>query len=669
MQPTETYRKEIDGLRAIAICGVILYHNFPYIIRGGFLGVDIFFVISGFLISSIIFKEVDQGIFNLSNFWERRIRRIYPALLSLIIVTLILTYFIYLPIDFQGVGRSVVSLSLAASNIYFWLKTDYFGPTADIIPLLHTWSLSVEAQFYFFFPLLILGVQKLREKHRVVILFTLLTLSILLCILVKGEAFSTAFFLLPHRAWELLIGSLLATNLIGSSLRNTNRFYLEGLTAIGLLLILSSFIFLQGNRDYELTTSLIPCIGTALIILSNTGQVTLFGNILTLKPMSYIGKISYPLYLWHWTFLVLVKYDSLNMLQYIEKLEVLTIVFIVSAISYHFLELPFRRKLFMKSQHSLFIFLTASLVFLFVIGTAINKTGGVPSRLDKSILKKYQEAFKEYSANCSFQNLNNQLCSKTPLEKDPDIILWGDSHASALAPVFDSLATKYNVNVWHYGCYPVLGVYRADKKNDLSSHTSCYNINNEFLNYIKDYKVKNIVFASFWTQFTDRNEVPIKGNGQSPIYYSDQSTKSNSRWEAQKVFKVNFENTIDVLTKLNIHVYILKQVPQHLNWIPNQLVKFERNGWNLDLLGRPLKEHTERQKFVNSVFENISALNNHVTILDATDLLCQPNSFCKGSAEEHSLYRDYSHLSLYGSYFLQPIFEPLFEEISSTKIK
>lgn len=671
MQPTETYRREVDGLRAIAICGVILYHNLPDVVTGGFLGVDIFFVISGFLISSIIYKEVDQGIFNLANFWERRIRRIYPVLLSLIIITLILTYFIYLPIDFQSVGRSVVSLSLAASNVYFWLKTDYFGPTAESNPLLHTWSLSVEVQFYFLFPFLILGVKKLGQKYLMVTLFTLLSISMLLHIFAKSDEFATAFFLLPHRAWELLIGCLLATNLIGNSCRSVNRFFLEGLTAIGLLLILSSFFFLQGSRNYPLTTNLIPCVGTALIILSNTGRLTLLGKTFTLKPISYIGKISYSLYIWHWMFLVLGKYESLNTLQYFEKLEVLTIAVIVSTISYHFLEQPFRRKILIQSQYSLFIFLAASLVLLFSIGITINAKKGVPSRLNESILKKYQEAFEVKPVGCTFQNLNDNLsvCSKTAIEKEPDIILWGDSHAGSIAPVFDDLATKNNVTVWRYACYPVLGVYRADKEDGLNSSSSCANINNRFIKYLEGHRIRNIVLASFWTQFTNGNEVPIKGNGQSSAYYSDSSIRSNSRREAQEVFKRNFENTIDVLTKMNIHVYIFKQVPQHLNWIPNQLIKFEKNGWSLDLLGRPLKEHTERQSFVNSVFENISARNNNVTILDATNLLCQPNSFCKGSAEGHSLYRDYNHLSLYGTYFIKSIFEPLFEGIGSTKIK
>ena len=162
------YKPEIDGLRAIAVCGVIFFHSFPDNFKGGFLGVDNFFVISGYLIGAIIYREYAQGQFRLIDFWERRIRRIYPALILIVFLTLILTYHAYFPVDFQSVGRSTVALSLFASNIYFWLKTGYFNPTADTIPLLHTWSLAVEEQFYFIFPILFLGISKVREKFIII---------------------------------------------------------------------------------------------------------------------------------------------------------------------------------------------------------------------------------------------------------------------------------------------------------------------------------------------------------------------------------------------------------------------------------------------------------------------------------------------------------------------
>ena len=185
--------------------------------------------------------------------------------------------------------------------------------------------------------------------------------------------------------------------------------------------------------------------------------------------------------------------------------------------------------------------------------------------------------------------------------------------------------------------------------------------NRELIEYIENQDIENIVLASFWAQFTDGREVPIKGAGQFPTYYSDSLIKSESRQDAKKVFKRNFDITLDVLTKLNVHVCVFKQVPQHLKWIPNQLAKFEKNGRNLDSIGRPLGEHAERQNFVNSVFEGLSQ-NDHVTTLDPTTFLCQPNSFCKGVSGGQALYRDYNHLSLYGLEYLKMMFEPMFKK-------
>lgn len=670
MNSNPDYRAEIDGMRAIAVCGVILFHNFPSIAKGGYLGVDIFFVISGFLISSIIFKEIDQNKFSLIDFWDRRIRRIYPVLLCIAIVSLLFTYFVYLPIDFQSLGRSIVSLSLAVSNYYFWLKTDYWGPTSDTVPLLHTWSLSVEAQFYVLFPLLILSIKNLSEIKVFTILFSFFVFSIWLCTLAKGEGLSAAFFLLPHRMWELLLGCLLATNVVGGFLsRSGNRNLKELLTVIGLALIFSSFFLLNPNPKTILIANLIPCLGAALIIHSNSGHITKTGNCLRLKPIAYVGKISYSLYLWHWVLLVFAKYQTLKLLTNFEKLEILALVFLASIITYHFIEQPFRKKKFLPEQSSLFKFFAASLLMLFAMGLTIEHTKGDPSRLNQSALEKYKEAFQKKPLECKNKNLTKNLivCINGPLKKGVDLVLWGDSHATVLAPLFEELASKHNISLWNYFCYPVLNVYRTDREDGIDS-SHCYKSNKEILKYIDTHNISNVLLTSFWTNFTDRREILIKGAGQRPAYYSDSSTISNSILDSRKVFQRNFENTIKTLIKLNVHVYILKQAPQHLSWIPNQLAKFERNGWDIDSIGRPLEEHVARQKFINFEFRKFSP-NKHVTFLDPAVLLCQPNSFCKGVANGSALYRDYNHLSYVGSKFLVSMFDPIFERIGQSKLE
>ena len=669
MKINPDYREEIDGVRAVAVCGVILFHSFPNIVKGGFLGVDVFFVISGFLISSIIYKEVDQSRFKLIDFWERRIRRICPVLICIAIVSLVFTYFIYLPIDFQIMGRSLVALSLAASNIYFWLKTDYWNPISDTEPLLHTWSLSVEAQFYIFFPLLILSIRNLSRRKVFIILLSFFVFSIWLCALAKGERVSAAFYLLPYRMWELLLGALLATNVMGGLWNGGENGNLKELLAtMGLGLIILSFLLVEPNPETILIANLVPCLGTALIIHSNSDHITQAGNFLRLKPMSYIGKISYSLYLWHWVLLVFLKYQSLELPSDAKKIGVLIFVVLFSMITYHFIEQPFRKREYLEKKSSLFKVTVAFLLIFTTVGLALDYTKGIPSRLSQSTVEKYNEAFLKKPLECRKQNLTKDLvvCSNGPLEKGVDLILWGDSHANVLAPLFERLAYENNISLWSYFCYPVLGVYRTDKEDGIDS-SHCYKSNKEFIKYIETHNISNVLLTSFWTNYTEGKEIPMKGAGHFPAYYSDSFTKSKDIQEAKMVFQRNFQRTIETLIKLNVHVYIVKQVPQHLSWIPNQLAKFERNGWDIDEIGRPLEEHIIRQKFIDSVFE-IFLQNKHVTFLDPFILLCQPNSFCKGVASGSALYRDYNHLSLVGSKFLKSMFDPIFKMIGQNKL-
>ncbi|MCP4923786.1 MAG: acyltransferase, partial [bacterium] len=344
------YRPEIDGLRALAVLPVLFYHAGIPGFSGGFVGVDVFFVISGYLITSIILKEIEAGTFTLSHFWERRARRILPALFTVIISCFIAGWFFLLPGDYKELGDSALAQSFFVSNVFFWRKVGYFATAAETKPLLHTWSLSVEEQFYIFFPLLLLVFSKFcSRKNLLKFVMAGLVLSLTLCIWIQHSKIAfelspiwfdnagAAFYLLPTRMWELLIGAALTFSPIAL---NFNRRATFGV--FGIFGILTAIVFYNDQTIFPGYTALLPCMGAALILWSNERKVNIVGRFLSLKPLNFIGKISYSLYLWHWPLLAFPQYWLDRKLSILEACLALTITFFLSILSLKYIEMPFR---------------------------------------------------------------------------------------------------------------------------------------------------------------------------------------------------------------------------------------------------------------------------------------------------------------------------------------
>lgn len=289
------YRADIDGLRAVAVMGVVLYHA-GLGVPGGYVGVDIFFVISGFLITGLILKDLERGSFSMVNFWERRARRIFPALAVVVATCLVVGWFLMLPFGYLVMAQSAIALTFFASNFQFWRTADYFGPVAEENLLLHTWSLSVEEQFYLIVPLLMVALYSLRKRA----LLPWAAACGVIVSLVLSEWWlrhdpSGAFYLLPSRTWELATGSLLA---FARPFRPA--FKPAWIGVFGLLLILFSYLFYSEKTAFPGIAAIPPVLGTALIIWSGNAGQTLFHRAVAWQPLVHIGLLSYSLYLWHW---------------------------------------------------------------------------------------------------------------------------------------------------------------------------------------------------------------------------------------------------------------------------------------------------------------------------------------------------------------------------------
>ncbi len=335
--PDRQYRPDIDGLRAVAVMAVLLFHaglGCP----GGYVGVDVFFVISGFLITRLILQEVQDGRFSLARFWERRIRRIFPILFVVIGVTLVLAWTYVWPYEFAAIANSALWMSVMASNFYFWGDTGYFGGPAEFKPLLHTWSLSVEEQFYLLYPLfLMIAVKWFSSKSLPMLLGIVFVASLSISIAGVFLAASATFYLLPTRAWELMAGGLLV---VGANSRFRPR-QNEVVAVVGLAMILVSIFLFDRNTRFPGAAALLPVGGTAAIIYANTNHATTIGRVLSCRPLVFTGLISYSLYLWHWPLLIFgqIRFWEVPNI----KLLVLVFCYVLSIITWRWVETPFRR--------------------------------------------------------------------------------------------------------------------------------------------------------------------------------------------------------------------------------------------------------------------------------------------------------------------------------------
>jgi peptidoglycan/LPS O-acetylase OafA/YrhL len=652
MNSINKQRAEINGLRGIAVLAVVLFHLDCTWTQGGFVGVDIFFVISGYLITQLIIQDLEQGAFRFTEFWLRRARRLLPALSCVVFFAFIMSWLLFLPDDFKSFGRSLLSLAFFSSNLYFWLKTGYFTAPAETKPLLHTWTLAVEEQFYLLFPLLLYVVTRYFQPFRRYIVLVLGLFSFILTFYMISSHQLAAFFLLPTRAWELLVGSLIALGIFREGYKISQRNN-EIISFVCILAIGFSIFFYNHNTLFPGMAALLPCLGVAGIIITNQKQLTRVGRGLTAKPLVMIGLISYSWYLWHWVFIVFLKYVSDNTITLFQTILIFVFSFFIAWLSYIFIENPIRQKKVLIQSKTMLIFSLFVLGFAVLAGIIIDITNGVPNRLKPSILAIYNEAFYHPSVceNVTISK-NVTVCSNNIKAEKPDLVLWGDSHANALLPLIQKLAAQHHFTFWYYACIPVLDVYKVDESTSLKK-SHCYASNHEMMSIIQEKHIKHVLLASFWTQFTKGREMLIEGAGQRDPFYADELIQSTSSKEAELVFKKHFTMTINQLNNTGAMVWIMRQVPTHRYWVANQLAKALKYGEDPNRIGRPLKDYVKRQQFMNSYFDNIA--NNRVRLISPDAVLCH-QEFCYGSQKGHALYFDFNHLSTYGALTLEPIF-------------
>ncbi len=430
------YRAEIDGLRAVAVIPVILFHaGFEYF-SGGFVGVDVFFVISGYLITTIILSEKDLGTFSLINFYERRARRILPPLFLVMLVSLPFAWVWLLPSDMKDFSQSLIAVSTYVSNILFWRQTGYWGAANELKPFLHTWSLAVEEQYYIIFPLFLMLMWRFRKRW---IFSAFLVIAAASLAIAQWGAYNkpTAnFFLLPTRGWELAIGASIAFYLLyrKQTVRTllSHRFINEVLGLVGLLMIGYAIYAFDETVPFPSFYALVPTIGAGLIILFTSSQ-TLVGRLLGTKLLVGIGLISYSTYLWHQPLFAFARHRSLAEPSGLLFAVLAALSFPLAYLSWRYIERPFRKKGGVSRQ-TIFVFAIIGSVVFIVIGLAGHMTNGFGGRTTKNgiTLQSIEEKLK---VNHGLNNGCEGTFTLSPncrTSDEPEIVIWGDSFAMHL---------------------------------------------------------------------------------------------------------------------------------------------------------------------------------------------------------------------------------------------
>ncbi|PZP54490.1 MAG: hypothetical protein DI586_09780, partial [Micavibrio aeruginosavorus] len=645
------YRPEIDGLRAVAVLSVLLCHADFALFSGGYVGVDTFFVISGFLITALIKKDLEAGSFSFVNFWERRIRRILPPLLTVVISALIAGWFLYLPGDYRMLGQQTAAQAVFASNILFKFQAGYFDTENIIKPLLHTWSLAVEEQFYFFFPVAFFVVWKYRKEKTFNYFLIFAGISFIAAAFIVRNSPSSAFYLLPFRAWELMIGALLA-------LRPVTLYGWKKELAgwAGLVSILIAVISYTDHTLFPGAAALLPCLGAAAIIVSNNGSLNSAGKTLSLRVPVFIGLVSYSLYLWHWPILAFIRYSGLIDFTMPVALLCLLTSFVLAVLSWKFIEAPFRKKQILATTKGIYVAALASLAVMGAAGFSVYYTNGFPQRLPGDVVAYAEGAddINPYRESCNKPKFDRfekgEICQSNAGQGiEPDFVLWGDSFADAIAPAFYELSKEYKRNgyvVTAHGCPPILNY---EQNADIGF--DCVGFNNRVFSMIKEKKIKHVFLSGNWT---DRMVNPI-------ALFRDQSWYPPYKDRYENMTMAATQRTVDELQKMGVQVYVFLDVP----FAPfNPPRKFAINS--LYKINKSDELSLSKKSFLNARQQSFGQFidnnkNSDVIFIGPESIMCDDEK-CYFEAKGRSLYFNEGHLSNFGALYLKDMFTEYFRK-------
>jgi len=642
------HRPDIDGLRALAVIPVVLYHAGVPGLSGGFVGVDVFFVISGFLITTILVRDLEDPTrrFSLADFYVRRIRRIFPALLTVLAVTALLATYILLPRDFDDLSKSLVAAALFASNIFFYRQAGYFDTDAHSKPLLHTWSLAVEEQFYLVFPLLLLVLYRVGWR-RLGLRRTLLSLtavSFAWSLWQLRSAPSAAFYLAPARGWELLLGALIAVG----TFPPLRRGVAEGAALLGVALLAAGYVLITPQSQFPGLLALLPCLGAALVI--HAGSATVVNRALSRAPFVAIGAMSYGLYLWHWPLLVLGRHWSLAPLSPLQTAAIVGVAVALSLLSLRYIEAPFRvarvagHGTGAATHRAVFAWGALASSAVIVIGLLGTRSGGWPSRIPSAAIA-FDAAQRDVNvrrAECHAHDANpvpyRDSCRFGASGATPRVVIWSDSHGVELAVALGEMVarTGASVRLVSYSACPP-GSVRGGARGGTDGCT--IHDRNARAAIAADTSVRVVILIARYNQAV---------RDQGARYFEELATVADGLDAAGK------------------HVVLAYPAPEYAFVVPTQLARTVLRGRSTADVGLARGDFEQQRASIVHALDAIRARST-VSAIDLAERLCTATR-CRTESDGRALYFDDDHLSVSGARFVSPAFALVLSAGSGTEV-
>jgi peptidoglycan/LPS O-acetylase OafA/YrhL len=659
------YRADIDGLRAVAVLSVIFHHYRVPGFGGGFAGVDVFFVISGFLIAAHIESDIAASRFSLIAFYERRIRRILPALFLMYALFLLLGSIVYFPPDIHSQTRLAAYVIPFLANFAFYQNAGaYSGEFAANVALLHTWSLAVEEQFYLFFPLLMMAVARfMRARYRMVLL-SIALVSLVMCIVGTYAVPPAAFYLAPFRAWELLAGALLAVARLPPPRDARAR---ASLALTGLLLIAGADLILSTSTPYPGAWALVPCAGALAILHACCDGTTPIGKVLDNPAMRRIGLWSYSLYLIHWPLLVLARYYAFDPLSVSQRSLLLGSTFVLAALSWRYVEQPFRGPRALLSGPTAYGIAAASAVILLATTLTLRLVSD-PRRYSarEHMLFPSDTADQIRCRNTSPEDTQRASCKLGDNSASIEAILWGDSHALRILPAVAAAYARHHEAAAFAedgGCPPLLGIRIRDlstaRSNLFRSWTDthglgrterCKRRTESVLKWIFDNHIGTVILAAHWIAYTEDKHWRRLTDSQSPENYS--------MLDNAAVFERGLDSLLAALERGHVRVFLLDDAPQNIVNVPYALAAARR--LRLDREFRISRVAYEAQQHsATTIFARLQR-RYEFQILKPQNLLCA-GAMCSIARNDAPLYIDGEHLSEVGAMTSEPALEPIWD--------
>ena len=651
-----TYRPDIDGLRAIAVLTVVIFHAFPALMPGGFVGVDIFFVISGYLISSIIFKSLKNNHFSFSDFYLRRARRILPPLIFMIAITLAIGWSVLLPAEYAELGKHALAGLGFVANIVLWLETGYFDKATELKPRLHLWSLVVEEQFYILWPLILVTAWRM-GLNLIMVTTVLILMSFGLNIAVTPSDPSTAYFLLHTRAWELLSGAALAwLSQQNFSLGLRDRRTRDVASLAGLALLLVALVVVNKGSLFPGWWALLPIAGSTLLIASGP-DAFINRRVLSNRLLVFIGLISFPLYLWHWPLLTFTRIINGEATSSGSIIGAVFAAFILAWISYALIETPFRR-----SRHWAPLTGLISLGLIVALGSHnIYSRDGLNFRLKDAQAKIEAQALEWPSylrsgTDCKPAALEalSFECQVMQQGESINAVVIGDSHANHYYWVLQSALQDGETNLMQLskgGCPPLSGL----KFSNNGVVMPCSDTIDPIIEHvINNDDIRTVFVAGRWMAYITGRDIddPAEHVSDENIFIGQPSANDNQ--QRISTFSAALTSTLDQLTASGKRVVFLHAVPELpfnarecISWTPNQFIsRIPREHCHFDNAVTDARS-SEYRPVLDAILNQFPSIRQ----IDPTDRICDART-CRARQDNVLIYRDDDHLSISGAQWL-----------------